>query len=78
MVFNLPFENVIYQPITNNNCTNVAPPVLFLYTDTPGVVRKDEQRYIVQFPLVTISQKNKYQNNKIKIYHGSKRQITLR
>ena len=28
MVFNLPFQNVIYHPILGNNCNNVFPPVL--------------------------------------------------
>ena len=47
--FNLTFENVIYHPITNTNCNNVLPPELFLYCDSPGVVREEEQPYIVQF-----------------------------
>ena len=32
-----------YIPITSNNCNNVFPPVLHLYSVTPGVVLEEEQ-----------------------------------
>ena len=50
MVLNLPFENFLYHPIINNNCNNVVPPVLPLYSYTPGDVLKEEHQYIAQFP----------------------------
>ena len=49
-VFNLPFQITIYHPIMNNKSNNVASTVLLLYNDTPGVVLKEEQPYIAQFP----------------------------
>ena len=49
-IFNLLFQIAIYHPIMNNNCNNVASIVLLLYSDTPGVVLKEEQPYIAQFP----------------------------
>ena len=46
LVFDLPFQVVIYHPILSNNCSNVFPSVLLPYTDTPEVVLEEEQPYI--------------------------------
>ena len=50
-VFNFYIQMVIYNLFTSYNWINVAPPVFLLYNDTPGVAVKEEQRYIVHFPL---------------------------
>ena len=44
------FQIPIHNSITSNNCSNVIPSVLFLYSDFPGVVLEKEQPYIVYFP----------------------------
>ena len=42
LVFNLLFKM--------SSINLVAPPVLLLYSDTPGVVLEEEQPYTEQFP----------------------------
>ena len=64
-IFNWTFKIVIYDPTTSNNCSNVVPVVLLLYSDTPGVTLNEEQPYIAQFPLGIINWK--HQSIKIKI-----------
>ena len=54
LVFNLLFQIPMYHSITSNNYTYVVPPVLLLYSDTPGVVLEEEKPYITQFPPVII------------------------
>ena len=46
LLFNLPFQIVIYHPITSNNCNNIVPTVLLLYGDTPKVATEEEKPYI--------------------------------
>ena len=59
--FNLPFQIAIYLFIKSNNCNNVVPPVILdsspsnLYSDTPRVVLKEEQRNIAPFAPVIIN-----------------------
>ena len=60
-VANLAFQIAIYHFITSNNRNNVVPPVTLdssssnLYSDTAGVVLKEEQRNIAQFAPVIIN-----------------------
>ena len=44
-LLNLSLQIVIYHPILNNNCNNVFTPVCVMlrYSDTRGVVLKEEQ-----------------------------------
>ena len=44
-VFNLSFQGFIHHPILSNNCINVFPAVLLLYSVTPGDVLEEEQPY---------------------------------
>ena len=48
-VFNFLFQDVIYHPIWSSNCNNVFPPVLLLYSVSPGVILKEEQSCIAKF-----------------------------
>ena len=53
--FNLSFQIAIYHPIANNNCQNVVPPVLLLYSDTRRVFFEEEQPCIARVPPVIMN-----------------------
>ena len=62
---------------TSNSCNNVAPPVLLLYCDTPGVIFDEKQPYISQLPLGIINWKH-INIRKIKSRHQCSKRIITR
>ena len=55
MVFKLPFQITIFHSITSNNCNNVVPRVLRLYSETHQVVFDEEQPCVAQFAQTRIN-----------------------